>query len=220
MHVPHDPGRHPSVAPSSGASRRRAPATRSALRSLLDSEPGLQAVGEAADLLTRSATIRTSVPDAVLVDRARPRRGGPQSTADARHGGPGRRDLPRRHGRPPAAGRPCPPARRGRLHPAGRGPGAAVRRPWRRWPSPSGGLSGARGAGPGSQTDTVVPAPGADSMAEPPAERLHALAHADEAEAGGAGVRVEARGPRRATVTVTASSTSRTVTGPSRRRNA
>jgi DNA-binding NarL/FixJ family response regulator len=46
------------------------PATRSALRSLLGSEPGVLRVGEAADLLTAIRSIRGARPDAVLVDRA------------------------------------------------------------------------------------------------------------------------------------------------------
>jgi DNA-binding NarL/FixJ family response regulator len=46
------------------------PATRSALRSLLKSEPGVQAVGEAGDLLTATRTIGGARPEVMLVDRA------------------------------------------------------------------------------------------------------------------------------------------------------
>jgi|tagenome__1003787_1003787.scaffolds.fasta_scaffold20520200_2 DNA-binding NarL/FixJ family response regulator len=43
------------------------PTTRSALRSLLDSEPGVQVVGEAVDVLTTIRALRTASPDVLLV---------------------------------------------------------------------------------------------------------------------------------------------------------
>jgi DNA-binding NarL/FixJ family response regulator len=46
------------------------PLTRAALRSLLDGEPGVQAMAEAADLSTAIHAIRASPPDVVLVDRS------------------------------------------------------------------------------------------------------------------------------------------------------
>ena len=46
------------------------PATRSALWSLLGSEPGVERIPAAGDLLTAIRTIRAARPDAVLVDRA------------------------------------------------------------------------------------------------------------------------------------------------------
>jgi DNA-binding NarL/FixJ family response regulator len=46
------------------------PATRSALWSLLGSEPGVEPIAAAGDLLTAIRTMRETRPDAVLVDRA------------------------------------------------------------------------------------------------------------------------------------------------------
>ena len=45
------------------------PATRSALRSLIDSEPALESSGSASDLPTTIRMIRSTAPDVVLVDR-------------------------------------------------------------------------------------------------------------------------------------------------------
>jgi DNA-binding NarL/FixJ family response regulator len=60
---------HLATAPVSVLVATARAATRSALRSLVDSEPGLNAVGVACDLPTAIRMIRSTAPDVVLVDR-------------------------------------------------------------------------------------------------------------------------------------------------------